>query len=267
MDYNRRYSDEDDQNQHPDRRNLPENQRVGKDIYRNRGDQNPADQYRSGQSYHNRNEGFGPNQTHYGARPDSAYRDPNRINYGDNRQNQNRYQDRNQNYNKNQDWNRNQNRNTNDNQNYRSQNTYGDRNQNYYNNPPEGDHAGTRFWGEREGYKQDDYRYTSGNRGNWEAPGIGRNDRDENDRNRYRKDYRPDRHYDQDRDRGFFDRIGDSISNTWNRMTGDDDDNYQNRDRNQHNRPFNRGYESGPRWADEDDRYDRERRNRRRYDD
>ena len=266
MDNNKRYSDEEDENPHPNRRNLQENHRVGKDIYRERGDRNPTDQYRSGQSYHNRNEGFGPEQTHYGARSDSAYRDPNRINYGDNRQNQDRYQnqDRNQNYNRNQDWNRNQNQNRNTND-YRNQNTYGDRNHNYYNDPPQGDHAGTRFWGEREGYKQDDYRYTSGNRGNWEAPGIGRDNRDDDD-DRYRNNNR-DRNYNQDRDQGFFDRMGNSISNAWNRMTGDDDDNNNNRDRDRYsqNRNFNRGYESGPRWADEDDR--RRNNNRRRYDD
>ncbi|KAA5545732.1 hypothetical protein [Adhaeribacter rhizoryzae] len=274
MDYNTRHSGEEEQNFNPDRRHLEENQRVGRNIYRDRGDRNPQDQYRSSQNYQNRNEGNERGQTHYGARPDSAYRDANRINYGDNRpdrdrnqnqdQSQNRFQD--QRYNQDQNRYQNQNRNFGDKQNYDSQNTYGDRRGNYYNDPPQGDHGGTRFWGEREGYKQDDYRYTSGNRGNWEAPGIGRKDYDDDDRNRYQNNYRNDRNYNQDRDRGFFDRMGDSISNAWNSMTSNDDDNdYRNRE--QQNRNFNRGYESGPRWADEDDNYNRDRRNRRRHDD
>jgi hypothetical protein len=260
MDYNRRYSEEDHdrENRHPNPRNLQENQRIGKEIYRERGDRNWNEQYRSGQSYHNRDEGYGREQTHYGARPDSAYRDPSRINYGDNRQ-----EGQNQRYGQNQD--RYQNRPSGQDQTYRGyQSGYGDKRHDYYNDPPKGEHAGTRYWGEREGFKEDDYRYTSGNRGNWEAPGIGSHNRDDDDRNRYRSNYR-DRHEDQDRDRGIFDRMGNSISNAWNSITGSDDDNYRNR--HPRDRDYNRGYESGPRWADEDDRDNRDRQNRRRYND
>jgi hypothetical protein len=278
MDHNRRYSERDDdrENPHPNTRNLQDNHRIGKEIYRDRGHRDPNERYQSGQSFHNQNEGYSREQTHYGARPDSAYRDQSRINYGDNRQHpenqqwNNQNQDwQNQRYGQNQDRHQNQNRPTGQNQNYRGQQSgYGDQRHDYYNNPPQGEHAGTRFWGEREGFKEDDYRYTSGNRGNWEAPGTSSHDRDEDNRNRYRSS---DRH--QDRDQGFFDRMGNSISNAWNSMTGNDDDKdnrYDNDYRNRHpqNRNFNRGYESGPRWADEDDRHNRDRENRRRrYDD
>lgn len=259
MDSNRRYPEDRDYPEDKKSRNLEENQRVGRDISRSRGDQPYNEQYRSGNAYHNRGEGYSPEQTHYGSRPDSAYRDQSRINYGDNRQNApgQRYgqnQDRNQSNNQN----RFGQRNAGNNQSSRGQSGYGNQNKDYYNDPPHGDHAGTEFWGEREGYKEDDYRYSSGNRGNWHTPGTD----DDNNRSR---NYRQ-----QNQNPNFFDRMSERIDNAWDRMTGNhhDDDNDRNRnyDRNQHpqNRNFNRGYESGPRWADEDDRdHQRNRHNRR----
>jgi len=262
MNNNRRNSD--DENPNPNSRHLQDNQRIGRDIQRARGDQNWNEQYRSGQSNHNRNEGYNPDQTHYGSRPDSAYRDQSRINYGDNRdRNQDERNRQNQNRQQNQDWNRNQRpyqrelpQNDSHQQPYRNQQN---NQNNHFDNPPQDDHAGTRFWGEREKYKQDDYRYTSGNRGNWEAPGIGRKDDHQDDnRNRYQRDNRA-----RNEDEGFFDRMGNSISSAWNNLTGNDDNEYDNRNQHPQNRNFNRGYESGPRWADEDDRNNRYRYNRR----
>lgn len=283
---NRRYADEEDS-----RRGMDENQRIGRQIARERGDRNWNEQYRSGQNYHNRNEGYGPDQNHYGSQPNSAYRDQSRINYGDDRhdrnnqdnpanrfnnnnrpnnnrfdngqQSQDRWQQQNRDRQPNQyrfersDWER---------QNYDEQNRDNNR---HFNDPPRGYHGGTQFWGEREEYKEDDYRYRSGHRGNWHAPDAAGSERDEDNRFRNQHDQRG-----RNQDEGFFDRIGNSISNTWREITnfGDDDRNdssnrYSSGNRNQN---FNRGYERGPRWADESDneryerenRYNRERRNR-----
>ncbi|WP_026461882.1 hypothetical protein [Adhaeribacter aquaticus] len=235
--------------------NLEENQRRGREIARERGNERPQDQYRSGQNYHNRNEGYSSEQTHYGSRPDSAYRDPNRINYGDNRgQNQNNWQRSNQN--------------SQYNTGYRN-NLDNDKRGRDFDNPPLGDHGGTRYWGERDQYKEDDYRYTSGHRGDWHTPGTS-SDQDYDNRRR-------DNRYNQSRnqDEGMFDRMGNSISRAWDNFTEFFDENNNNRnsthtgyrpDPNYQNRNQPRGYESGPRWADESDRhrYDRDRQNRRR---
>lgn len=256
MDNNRKYSEwENEQmNYRPKPRNQAENHRESNDQYRNRNDQNRQDQGRSNQYYRHQSEDSGRNQGHYGNRSDSAYRNPERINYGDNHGNQRYSQQQN-------DYRQDRNINQRDNRNEyrRNQGGYGNQQHDYYNNPPQGDHAGTRFWGEREGYKEDDYRYTSGHR-HWETPGVGRTENDDTTRNQYRQD---NRYRQDDRDRGFFDRMGDSVSQAWNNLTGNDDDNDYNH-RRAHNRDFNQGYESGPRWAnDNDDRYDRDRPNRR----
>jgi len=274
MESNRRYPEDDN------RRNLEENQRIGKNIARERGNQNWNEQYRSGKSYHNQNEGFGPEQTHYGARPDSAYRNPN-INFGNrSEQNNQNYQDRynqqnNQRPENNQRFERNDQRFNAYNQNNFNRNYNGFSNQNR--NPNTNYHeqsSGERHydrdrdtWPERNEYKDDDYRFRSGNRGNWHAPeGLGnpdndryRNQRDYRDRDDYRN-YNQDRNrndnrnqHDQDRDQGFFGRIGNSISNTWNNLTNPDDYHPANEGRNygSQNRNSPRGYESGPRWSNE----------------
>jgi len=273
-------------------RNLEENQRIGRDIARERGNQNWNEQYRSGQSYHNQNEGFGPGQTHYGARQNSAYRNPD-INYG-NRANQNnpdRFDQRNnqrfernnqqsERYNQNQDNNGFSNQNRNPNTNYHEQSP-GER---HYDRERD-------TWPERNEYKDDDYRFRSGNRGNWHAPdGLGNPDNDRNQRNyrdqnnyrNYNQDYdqsnyrnqNQDRYWndnrnrnenqDQDRDQGFFGRIGNSISNTWNNLTNPDDYNQANEGRNYgaQNRHAPRGYEPGPRWADDSETDHRARENK-----
>jgi hypothetical protein len=275
MESNRRRYPEDDNGEH-----LEENQRIGRDIARERGNQNWNEQYRSGQSYHNRNEGYGPEQTHYGARPDSAYRNQNAINYG-NRPEQNNNFDRNdRSYNQpnnsgrdgyNQSHNGFSNQNRNPDTNYHEQSS-GER---HYNRERD-------TWPERNEYKDDDYRYRSGNRGDWHAPdGLGNSD---NDRNRNQRNYREqnnDRHNNQnqfrnqdhdrrdyrnrhqDHEQGFFDRIGNSISNTWNHLTNPNDYHPANQQRHYEgeNRNNPRGYESGPRWANESEqeRHERQR--------
>jgi hypothetical protein len=236
MESNRRHPED------RDSRYSAENQRVGQELYR-RDQQNqirhPQERYQSGLSYHNRNEGYSNDQTHYGSRPDSAYRNPN-INFGDNSYRQdNDYDyrdDRSSSYRR---------------EGTSSRSPYPD-----YTRPEQ--HHDDRFWPEKNRYKDDDYRYRSGNRptnrSSWHRSDD--LDYDEDDRARQRGDYRS-------REEGFFDRIGNSISNAWHNMTHDDDDdrpgnyNYRNRD-------FNRGYESGPRWADESetDRYHQRRFNR-----
>ncbi|MCC9168780.1 hypothetical protein [Pontibacter harenae] len=122
--------------------------------------------------------------------------------------------------------------------------------------------------GSRSRYKETDYRYGSGSH-NWYRE------------NRYTPD--EDRRAQND-DRGFFDRMGDGIRDTWNDIAHSDDPDYRSksgsygndRDRQDHvssrqrygsepfrdnkrgfdngyNRSEDRGYEGGPRWADESD--------------
>ncbi|WP_242921105.1 hypothetical protein [Pontibacter liquoris] len=101
--------------------------------------------------------------------------------------------------------------------------------------------------GTRSRYKEDDYRYGSGSH-NWYREGR----------------YTPDDASTQRRDpRGFFQRVKDG----WNDIMHSDDPNYTPHDYSSHDRfdrerrgsevyrdrNFNRGYESGPRWADESD--------------
>ncbi|AKD02581.1 hypothetical protein POKO110462_08695 [Pontibacter korlensis] len=104
-------------------------------------------------------------------------------------------------------------------------------------------------------YKEDDYRYGSGSH-NWYREG--RYTPDNNDD-------APNRHHHRD-DRGFMDRVKD----TWNDIWHSDDPDYHPRGphRSQadrissrkhygsepyRDRSFDRGYEGGPRWADETD--------------
>ncbi|EJF11519.1 hypothetical protein [Pontibacter sp. BAB1700] len=139
-----------------------------------------------------------------------------------------------------------------------------------YNEPPTSQDS---LWregpGSRSRYKETDYRYGSGSH-NWYNEG------------RYSPDVEPD-----NRDkRGFFERVRD----TWDDIMHSDDPDYQPRNRydserraeqlssrnrysgeSYRDRNFDRGYEGGPRWADEidsgnDDYYkgtDRSQRNRR----
>jgi hypothetical protein len=124
-------------------------------------------------------------------------------------------------------------------------------------------------WNEGPGsgsrYKESDYRYGSGSH-NWYRE------------NRFTPDDDRDRHHD---DRGFIDRMKD----TWNDIWHSDDKDYQPRHHPQsssdrldtrqrygsapyRDRSFDRGYEGGPRWADEsgsrrdDDYSDRDDTNR-----
>ncbi|WP_161889875.1 hypothetical protein [Pontibacter russatus] len=117
---------------------------------------------------------------------------------------------------------------------------------NSYQNDPwrEGPGSGSR-------YKESDYRYGSGSH-NWYRE------------NRYTPDHRS---HVQGEGRGIMDRVKD----TWNDIWHSDDKDYQPRHRHQSNadrldtrtryssdayrdRNFDRGYEGGPRWADESDR-------------
>lgn len=238
MESNRRQSEDRDSRQGRDwdSRYREENHRVGQALYQ-RDQQNqarhPQDRYRDGLNYHNRNEGYSNEQTHYGSRPDSAYRNPD-INFGDNpyrQDNDHRY----------------------DRPAYRQNEGTSSRSPYPDYTRPEQHHDG--FWNERDRYKDDDYRYRSGNRptnrSSWHrADDL---DYDEDDRARQRGDYRG-------RDEGFFDRIGNSISNTWRNMTHDDEGD-RSGNTSYRNRDFNRGYESGPRWADENNN-DRNRQGR-----
>lgn len=231
MDSNRRHPDDDYQ------RSEGENQRIGRDIYRERGDRPFNEQYRSGQSYHNQNEGYRPDQTHYGSRPDSSYRNQNNINYGDNR---------NRNFPDNGPWS-----NANPQRSYRNDLNNPPREYRDYTRPEQ--HHDHRDYTERNAYKDTDYRYRSGNRGNWEAPGS----EYVNNQNQYRNTPR-------NEDEGFFDRMGNSIRETWNNITNSHDVE-DNQYRPNQNRNFNRGYEPGPRWADdsETERFRRESQYRR----
>ncbi len=117
-----------------------------------------------------------------------------------------------------------------------------------YNEPPAGGYETYNdVPGERSRYKEDDYRYGSGSH-NWYREG------------RYTSDE------DRPSDRGFFNKVRD----TWNDIMHSDDPDYKpthpmrgqsDRISSHHRysskpyqeRDFNRGYEGGPRWADEID--------------
>lgn len=111
-------------------------------------------------------------------------------------------------------------------------------------------------------YKEDDYRYGSGSH-NWYREGRYTHDEDRNAQD----------------DRGFLERMGSGIKNTWNDIMHSDDPDYssntpdrqrqserissrerhgseQYRDRqndNGYDRSRDKGYEGGPHWADETD--------------
>ncbi|HEY4649811.1 MAG TPA: hypothetical protein VIG72_00280 [Pontibacter sp.] len=174
-------------------------------------------------TYH-RGEGAHLND-HYGSRPNSAYRNERSyLDYGDT------YSARTYNP---------------------QQNTGGSQPGNY-NEPPSRPYE---LWndvpGGRSRYKESDYRYGSGSH-NWYREG------------RYSPDEAPATPRD---DRGFFDKVRD----TWNDIMHADDPDYQARHSSRttpedrissrerygsepyRNRNFDRGYEGGPRWADETD--------------
>lgn len=218
MESNRRHPEESDS------RYREENHRIGEALYR-RDQQNqvrhPQERYQSGQSYHNRNEGFSQDQTHYGSRPDSAYRNPD-INFGD------------QPYRQNQD--------------YREERAYNPRREGTSSRSPYPEdftrpeqHHHDRAWSERNRYKDDDYRFRSGHRDTWRQ--YNDLDYEEDDLARQRGDY-------QGREEGFFDRIGNRISHAWRNMTQEEDEGPSGNERYR-NRSFSRGHEFGPRWADE----------------
>ncbi len=105
-----------------------------------------------------------------------------------------------------------------------------------------------RMFDDRKQFEAEDYRYGSGNR-HWESIGHDHDYDADNDRNGNRP-----RNNDQHDNRGFFGRIADQVREDWRTFTHPDDDQNQNNQNNQNElRNFNRGYESGPRWADEDD--------------
>jgi hypothetical protein len=123
------------------------------------------------------------------------------------------------------------------------QGNYDDVNRSPYEPWNEGPGSGSR-------YKEADYRYGSGSH-NWYRE------------NRFTPDDDRNRHHD---DRGFIDRVKD----TWNDIWHSDDKDYQPRNRHQsqsdsldtrerygsaqyRDRNFDKGYEGGPRWADESD--------------
>ncbi len=235
MDSNRRYPHDEYS------KSEGENQRIGRNIYQERGNRPANEQYRNGQSFHNQNEGFRPDQRHYGSRPDSAYRNQQNINYGDNQ---------NRNYPDNGSWN-------NRNQQGQYRHDLSNPPREYHDHTRPEQHHDHRDYMERNRYKDDDYRYRSGNRGTWEAPGsefINQN----NNQNQYRNNSRHD-------NEGFFDRMGNSIRNTWNNVTNSHHEENDNRYRPNQNRNFKQDYESGPRWADESEteRFRRESQYRR----
>lgn len=189
---------------------------------------------------------------HYGSRSNSTYRNERDfLNHGDSRSSGNYQQ-----------------------QNSRSGSAPGN-----YNEPPKyGEETWREHPGSRSRYKDDDYRYGSGSH-NWYTE------------NRYTHDESRDP---QD-NRGFFERMGSGIKNTWNDIMHSDDPDYvsntpdrprqserissrerhgseQFRDRhydNGYNRSHDKGYEGGPRWADEtdsgDDDYYNDRDRNQRY--
>jgi hypothetical protein len=172
---------------------------------------------------------------HYGSRSNSVYRNErNHINHGDSR----------------------------------SGNNYQPHNDSY--NDPSRYTRSEDKWREHPGgssrYKEDDYRYGSGSH-NWYREGRYTHDEDNRSRD----------------DRGFIERVGSGIKNTWNDIMHSDDPDYrsesynqqrqserissrerygsepyrsQNRpdtDYNGYDRSRDKGFERGPRWADETD--------------
>jgi hypothetical protein len=161
---------------------------------------------------------------HYGARRESVYRRPDNLNYGD------RGQSRQQ-------------------QNYVPFGSGYEPNRQpvgFDHNPhTEGPFSGSR-------YKEDDYRYGSGNHNFYKegryqrGGGIGHGFQD---------------------NKGFFERVGDGIRDTWDSITNRDEDNvahaksrYYRNDKDQQ-RDFDQSYESGPRWADESETHRTDRSN------
>jgi hypothetical protein len=154
---------------------------------------------------------------HYGARPDSVYRRKDNLNYGDHREDQLRGQKQ------------------------ASPGSGYEPNRRPvgldHNPHTEGPLTGSR-------YKEDDYRYGSGNHnfyreGRYQrGGGIGQGFED---------------------NKGFFERVGDGIRDAWESVTNDDRDNVEGgnrrypRDGGDQRRDYSRGYESGPKWADESD--------------
>ena len=213
-------------------------------------------------SYQNRNNQPQNNQQHWPVdRGQNNYRHEERIN--DNQFNQNNRNQSNGNQN-----NRNQhsfnhgNQYTyspgNQNQNDRFQNRYDNVERYDVNRYVESDnqfYAGEepRMFDDRKQFEAEDYRYGSGNR-HWESIGHDHDYDADNDRNGNRS-----RNNDQHDNRGFFGRIADQVREDWRTFTHPDDNQDQNQNnqnnQNRRNEPrnFNRGYESGPRWADEDD--------------
>lgn len=217
MDANRRHEE-------PwDSRNRPENQRSGPDQHRsgqNQYGRASQDWQERGRDFQNRQQGHHQDPGHYGSRPDSAYRNPD-INFGDNpSRSGNRFQERNMPYQQ---------------QGTSSQSPYS----RDYTRPEQ--HYDTRFWTERNRYKDDDYRYRSGNRDTWQSAGD--LDYEEEDRARQRGDFRA-------QEEGLFDRMGNRISQAWHQLTHDEDadrpGNYNSRSRRQ---------ESAGRWTQDRDPY------------
>lgn len=154
---------------------------------------------------------------HYGARPNSVYRREDSLNYGDQRQDRRQGQKQ------------------------ASPGSGYEPNRHpvgYDHNPhTEGPFSGSR-------YKEDDYRYGSGNHNFYKegryqrGGGIGGGFED---------------------NKGFFERVGDGIRDAWDSISNEDRDNVVNsknryyRDDADQRRNFDRGYESGPGWADESD--------------
>lgn len=251
-----------------------DNQRIGRDLYRQdqqkhhtsrygyrgpqgkkwdegnffhtgpnpRGAQDRDHQQGSGQNRgagaHRTGEGAHPND-HYGSRSDSPYRNESRyLNHGSRGQD---YAGR---------------------QPYQRSSQPGN-----YNEPPTSqDSLRREGLDDRSRYKESDYRYGSGSH-NWYTEG------------RYSRHVGPE--IDENDKRGFFERVRD----TWNDIMHADDPDYrphyesvrraeQLSSRHRYGseelrgRHFNRGYEGGPRWADEtgsgrDNYYDDEDRNQR----
>ncbi|CAN5913148.1 hypothetical protein BH24BAC1_BH24BAC1_03140 [soil metagenome] len=173
-------------------------------------------------SNHHRNQdrqqrSLGDQHGHYGARPDSVYRRQDSLNYGDNQQGQNRGR------------------------NYVAAGSGYEPNRHPvgldHNPHTEGPFTGSR-------YKEDDYRYGSGNHNFYKegryqrGGGIGGGFED---------------------NKGFFERVGDGIRDAWDSVTNDDRDNVSDADRRHHRddrnqrRNSGKGYESGSRRADESD--------------
>lgn len=276
--------DHEDRNQNGRDDHLSENQRIGKRLAQ-------EDRYRNQNQSYSASEG----RPHYGNDPNSAYRNPN-INYGDNREHRDAYPMGREHPRDNRN-NRPDDRFNPDNR-YRENRSNGDdRYQDRFNNdqrrwnngpredryrdnrPPQNDrnHNENRYtqsdnqfyqgeeprlFDDRKQFEAEDYRYGSGNRP-WQPGDEHPNRNDLDDRRRYQ-----DREH-RDRDeKGFFGRLADDIRDDWRTFTGANEHDDGRRQRPEP-RNFDRGRESGSRWADEDDaRYrDHNQRRGRRPDD